>query len=325
MSVKPDTSGKVRACARALALAAALLAPTQARADYPDRSVEITVTFAPGGMPDLLARALAEGLSAHFKQPFVVANRLGAAGAVGGAYVSRAEPNGYNLLFAPALIRTVVPLVAPNVGYKPESLQPVCQTFESQMALVVRPDSPFKSVRDIIDAAKQKPGGLSYGHAGIGSIPHLTLLELADHTQTSFNAVPFKGDTEVVGPLLGGHIDFAPMTLGSVPRDAVRIVGIFADARNPGVPDVPTVKEQGFAVSPTSFGGLFAPAGLPHDVTKALVAGCKQATEAATYRETAKRALLGSELFAGPEAFSERVKKDEIEKARLLKTLGYPK
>ncbi|HVY56699.1 MAG TPA: tripartite tricarboxylate transporter substrate binding protein [Xanthobacteraceae bacterium] len=292
-------------------------------ADYPDRTIEITVTFAPGGTPDVLARALAEGMSSALHQPVVVINRLGAAGAIGGSFVSRAKPDGYTLLFAPALISSVVPIIQENVGYTPQSFTPICQTFETQMALVVRPDSPFHTVGDIVRAAKERPASLSYGHAGVGSIPHLAMIELANAAEAKFNAIPFKGDAEVIAPLLGGHVDFAPMTLSSVPRGALRILGIFANVRNPGLPEVPTVKEQGFDVAPTSFGGLLGPAGLPEDVKVKLAAACRTAAETPLYLETARRALLGKDMFADSAAFARRLDADIKEKREILRSLGY--
>ncbi len=294
-------------------------------AEFPSQPIEITVTFAPGGTPDILARALSEGLASDLKQPVVVVNKLGAGGAIGAATVTRAKPDGYSLLFAPALVQSVAPIVQSGANYQPDLLVPICQTFETQMALVVKPDSPYKTVGDIIAAAKANPGKLSYGHAGTGSIPHLAMIELANVTKTEFNVIPYKGDAEVPAPVLGGIIDFGPMTLSSVPKGAVKIIGIFANKRNPEIPDVPTVKEQGFDVAPTSFGGLYGPAGLPADVKARLESACKSAAATPTYLTTAKRAMLGAELYTDGATFGARLKKDIEEKKALLKTLGYPK
>jgi tripartite-type tricarboxylate transporter receptor subunit TctC len=292
---------------------------------FPTHPIEITVTFAPGGTPDILARALSDGLSKNLHQSVVVVNKLGAGGVIGANAVANAQPDGYSLLFAPALVKSVAPMVHNNPNYHPEKLEPICQTFETQMALVVKPDSPYKTVGDIIAAAKAHPGKISYGHAGTGSIPHLAMLELANATKTTFNAIPYKGDAEVPGAVLSGAVDFGPMTLSSVPRGAVRILAIFANSRNPGVPNVPTVKEQGFDVAPTSFGGLYAPAGTPKQVKTALEAACKFAAAQPRYVETAKRALLGGELYKDADAFAAALQKDVAEKKVLLTALGYPK
>ncbi|MCX7315170.1 MAG: tripartite tricarboxylate transporter substrate binding protein [Alphaproteobacteria bacterium] len=312
-------------CAIASLLASAALVLSSSASEFPERAVEITVTFPPGGTPDVLARALSEGMSAELKQPFVVLNKLGAAGMVGATAVSRAKPDGHSLLFAPALVQSVAPLINVNPDYKPDGLVPICQAFETQMALVVKPDSPYKTVGDIIDAARAKPGVVTYRHAGIGSIPQLAMIELANAAKVEFNAIPYKGDADVPGPVLGGIIDFGPMTLSAVPVGAVRIVAIFADKRNPGLPDTPTVREQGFNVAPTSFGGLFAPAGVPEGIKATLEKSCKSAKAQPNYLATAKRILLGTNLYADASAFGERLAKDISEKKELLKSLGYPK
>jgi tripartite-type tricarboxylate transporter receptor subunit TctC len=301
-----------------------LISPSSA-SEFPERPVEITVTYPPGGTPDIMARALSEGLSADLKQPFVVLNKLGAAGMVGATAVSRAKPDGYSLLFAPAVVQSVAPIINGGSDFKPDRLVPICQAFETQMALVVRPDSPYKTVGDIIEAARAKPGSITYGHAGIGSIPHLAMIELANAAKVEFNAIPYKGDADVPAPVLGGIIDFGPMTLSAVPPGSVRIVAIFADQRNPGLPDTPTVKEQGFNVAPTSFGGLFGPAGLPENIKATLGKACKSAAAQQGYLATAKRILLGPNLYADANAFGERLSKDMSEKRELLKSLGYPK
>lgn len=306
----------------ALALAAfTFLSPGIAAAEFPDRTIEVTVTFAPGGTPDVLARALSEGLSANLKQPVVVLNRLGAGGAVGGAMVSRAKPDGYTLLFSPALIASVVPVMQPAAGFTAESLEPICQTFESQMALIVPNDSPYKSVQDLVEAARKSPDKLTWGHAGRSSIPHLTMLEMAKAANIKVVEVPYKGDAETVPALLGAQIDFAPITLSSVPEGRVRIIGLFAEQRNPAIPDVPTVKEQGFDVTPTSFGGLFAPKGVPADVKARLEAACKAAAASPRYVETAKNLRLSPNLYYPASAFAAHLKVDIAEKAQLLSTL----
>lgn len=310
-------------------MAAAILAtfvPAAAIAlDYPTRPVEITVTFAPGGTPDILARALSEGLTKDLGQSVVVINKLGAGGAIGAAAVAEAKPDGYSLLFAPALVVSVAPVMQSGASYRPDMLMPICQTFVTEMALVVAPSSPYRTVGDVIAAARAKPGALKYGHAGTGSIPHLAMMELAARTGTEFNVIPYKGDAEVPAALLGGVVDFGPMTLSSVPKGALRVAGLFANARNPAIPEVATVKEQGFDVAPVSFGGLFAPAGLPRDVKDRLEAACRSAAAQPFYLETAKRTMLGSDLYADSAAFAARLKTDIDEKKALLKSLGFPK
>jgi tripartite-type tricarboxylate transporter receptor subunit TctC len=293
-------------------------------ADYPERTVDLVIPYPAGGGIDLLLRALAEGLSAHFKQSFVVSNRTGAGGAIGVAYVARAAGDGYTLLFVPALAYSVLPLMQSNVGYDAKSLAPVCQTFENQMALIVRPDSALRTIRDVVEMARTSPNGATYAATAPGTITHLAAAALADAAKVKLNHIPFRGDGELMGQLIGGHVDFASTTLASAAAagPSVRVIGIFAAARNPTLPDAPTVKEQGYDVAPTSFGGLFAPAGVPGDVMARLATGCRFAVHQAAYADLAKRLHQGSDYYADAAAFARRLELDVAEKRQLLGRLG---
>jgi tripartite-type tricarboxylate transporter receptor subunit TctC len=212
-------------------IASDLIAGGARAADYPERTVDLVIPYPAGGGIDLLLRALAEGLSAHFKQSFVVSNRTGAGGAIGITYVARSTPDGYTLLFVPALAYSVLPLMQ-SVGYDAKSLLPICQAFENQMALIVRPDSPLRSARDIVEAARVAPDKVTYAATAPGTITHLAAAALADAAKVKLNHVPFRGDGELMGQLIGGHVDFASVTLGSATAagPAVRVIGIFAAA-----------------------------------------------------------------------------------------------
>lgn len=308
----------------AIAALALAFACVPARAEYPERTVDLTIPYPAGGGIDLLLRALGEGMSTHFKQSFVVSNRTGAAGAIGVAYVARSAPDGYTLLFVPALAYSVLPVMQ-SVTYTPAAFQPICQTFENQMALIVKPDSPIKTIRDLVERARTKP--LNYAATAAGTITHLAAAALADAAKVPLEHVPFRGDGELMGQLIGGHVDFAAVTLASAMAagPAVRVVAIFADARNSGAPDIPTVKEQGYDVAPTSFGGLFAPAGTPQDVLAKLGTGCKFGVEQPGYVALAKRFHQGSRYYADAAAFAKRLERDVEDKAALLKRLGLPK
>jgi tripartite-type tricarboxylate transporter receptor subunit TctC len=309
--------------AAAALLAAGIVSADLRAAEYPERSVDLVIPYAAGGGIDLLLRAMAEGFSAHFKQSFVVSNRTGAGGALGVAYVARSAPDGHTLLFVPALAYSVLPLMQSNVGYTDKSFAPICQTFENQMALIVRPDSPFKTARDIVEAARAKDG-VSFASTAVGTITHLAGAALADTAKVKFNHVPFRGDGDLMGQLIGGHVDFASVTLASAAAagPSVRVIGIFADARNPSLPDAPTIKEQGYDVAPTSFGGLFAPAGVPGDVLVKLGSGCKFAVEQPAYVNLAKQFHQGTRYYADAATFAKRLDADVADKKELLQRVG---
>ena len=315
-------SSRNRAAAAALVAASLIAAP--ASAEYPDRTVDLVIPYPAGGGIDLLLRALGEGFATHFKQSFVVSNRTGAGGAIGINYVARSAPDGYTLLFVPALAYSVLPLMQANIGYTEKSFAPICQTFENQMALIVNAESGYRTTRDIVQAARAKPEGLSFAATAVGTITHLAAAALGEVAKVKFSHVPFRGDGELMGQVIGGHLDFASVTLASAAAagPAVRVIAIFADARNPSLPDVPTIKDDGYDVAPTSFGGLFAPADVPSDVQAKLGAGCKFAVERPGYVELAKRLHQGTRYYADATSFQKRLDMDVADKRQLLLRLG---
>ena len=300
-----------------------LLAAADARAQsYPERPVEIVVAFSPGAVTDVLGRALADGLSQELGQRFVIVNKTGATGALGAAAVARAKPDGYSLLFSPAVSLTVVPLTNKQAGYDTTSFEPICQAFINEMVVVVHPDSPFRTAADLVEAARAKPGVVNYAHLGVGSIPHLAMVEFAQVANVEFNAIPFKGDADVMQHVLGRQVDFGAVTLSSAASGGLRILALFGNHRNPSIPDVPTMREQGFEVAPYSFGGLLAPAGLPVEIKGKLANACKVAAQSETYAKLAKSLLQPSDYYADGAAFAQALEKDVADKTRLLKGLG---
>ena len=302
-------------------VAAMAILPAQAQT-YPSRPVELTVAFTPGAVTDIFARALSEGLSQTLGQRFVVVNKAGATGAIGSVAVARAAPDGYSLLFTPAVSITVLPLQNKEIGYTHKSFETICQTFKNEMVIITRPDSPFKSVGEIIAAARARPNQVSYGHLGIASIPHLAMTELSIYAKTDFNAVPFKGDADVMQNVSGGHIEFGSVVLSSAMGGGMKIVGLFAEQRNPGIPDVPTLKEQGFDVAPASFGGIVGPVGMPAEVKTKLMAACKSAALGETYAKLVRSVGQPVDYYSEADAFSRRLDKDVVDKTVLLKALG---
>jgi tripartite-type tricarboxylate transporter receptor subunit TctC len=286
--------------------------------DYPSRFVKLINPYVAGSTTDVLARALTFGMTSRLGREFVIENRPGAGGAIGTLSVVRSDPDGYTLLFAPALVLSVHPQARTDTGYKPDALVPVCQTFVNAMALAVRPDSPLKTVADLVAAAKARPGAMNYGHQGPLTIPHLAMEEFLLAANADIKDIPFRGDPLVVTDLLGGRLDVASVVLGSVAGQNVRLLGIFAETRHSSFPDVPTVKEQGYDVSPASFGGLFAPAGTPAHVVTKLAAACAAAAKNDAYVNAAKNAAQPADYYADAATLRQRLDRDVEGKARVL-------
>jgi tripartite-type tricarboxylate transporter receptor subunit TctC len=295
--------------------------PGQAQSDYPNRVVKIVVPYAAGSVPDILVRGLTPGLSGRLGQQFIVENKAGGSGALGTASVVRAEADGYAVLFAPAVVLSVLPQSRNDTGYRPDSLVPVCQTFVNTMGLVVRPESPIKSIGDLVAAAKQKPGALNYGHPGVMTIPHLAVEEFLQAAAIDIKDIPFRGGPQTVAELLAGRIDVLSIVMGTEVGQNIRVIGVFGEKRLAYLPDVPTVKEQGYDVSPASFGGLLAPRATPEPILSKLSSACAEAAKNDLYAMIAKNAGQPSDYYADAAAFRQRLARDIESKARVLSRL----
>lgn len=308
-------------------IAAAVCASTCASAqpDYPNRVVQIVNPTLAGSTTDVLVRVLAAGLSARLGQQFVIVNRPGAGGAIGTLSVARAEPDGYTLWFGAVYALSVLTkLKGTEAGYDPDALTPVCQTVSNAMVMAVRADSRFKTLADLVTAARREPGKLNYGHQGAGSIPNLSMEEFLDAAQLKINGVPYRGDPAVITDLLGGNIDVAGLVQGTAAAagEQLRVLGIFSEERHPAFPGVPTVKEQGYDVAPISFGGLMAPKGTPDPVIAKLAAACEGAAKDEAYATAAKRGGQPDAYYADLAVFRQRLARDIEAKQRLLTKMG---
>jgi tripartite-type tricarboxylate transporter receptor subunit TctC len=291
---------------------------------YPERIVEFVVPSTPGASADILGRILADSLSAQLGQRFVVLNKPGAGGVVGTVAVAQAKPDGYTLLHGAAVSLTVAPLTERQAGYTAQSFDAICQTFKNDQVIVARPNT-YKNVADLIAASKNKTGGLNYGSPGLGTIPHLAMAELSQITNVPFNHVPFKGPAESIQMAIAGQIDFTVAPLTAAAGSGLFMPGLFAENRNSSIPDVPTVKEQGFDVAPLSIGGLVAPAGLPADIKSKLENACKVAMQSEAFQRMVKTTFQPSDFSADAAGFAANLAKDVTDKRKLLTALGMVK
>lgn len=291
---------------------------------YPERIIELVVPATPGSSADILGRVLADGMGAALNQRIVVLNKGGAGGIIGTAEVARAKPDGYTLVHTAVYALTVQPLTDRQISYTHKSFEPICQTFKNDMVLVARPNT-YKNVADLLAASKAKPGGLNYGSPGVGTIPYLAMAELSQITKVEFNHVPFRGPPESIQMTAAGQIDFASAPLTAAASSKLVMPGIFALKRNPSMPDVPTVIEQGYNVAPLSVGGLFAPAGIPAEVKKKLDAACTAARKTEAFARIAKTTFQPADFQADAAGFKANIDKDVEDKRRLLTALGMVK
>jgi tripartite-type tricarboxylate transporter receptor subunit TctC len=262
----------IRLCALLLAFAAVCLSTAQAQS-WPTRPVRIINTFAPGGAADLLARTVADGLSTAFGQPFIVETRAGAGGAIGVQSVAAMPPDGYNFVITNVSILVLAPISNPRLGYGLRDLTNIAYIAGSPIVLSVNPASGIKTLAQFITSAKKGGKPLPYSSSGVGSMGQLFAESFAQEAGIAIEHVPYKGASQGLLDLVGGHIAFASQTLtstfGQIQAGTLTAVAQTADRRLPDFPDLPTFKEQGFPdlVSTTWF-SLSGPAGLPGDIVQ---------------------------------------------------------
>jgi tripartite-type tricarboxylate transporter receptor subunit TctC len=290
---------------------------------YPERIVEVVIPGTPGSSADIVGRVLMEGMAAQLGQRLIALNQPGAGGIVATINVAQAKPDGYTLLHGAAWTLTAAPLTELHTPYTRKSFDPICQTFKNDQVIVTKPNA-YRNVAELIDRNKAKPGGLNYGTPGVGTIPHLAMAELSQIAKTEFNPVPFRGAGSIQATQ-AGHVDFAVSPLTAAASSNLLMLGLFASKRNPSIPDVPTVAEQGFDVAPLSIGGLFAPAAIPADVRRKLEAACMAAMQTDTFKLMAKNTFQPSDFSGDSRIFSMNIDKDLEEKRRLLTSLGMVK
>jgi tripartite-type tricarboxylate transporter receptor subunit TctC len=291
-----------------------------AEAAWPDHPITLIIPFPAGGAVDVIARPFAERFGELLHTPVVVIARDGASGTIGMGAVAAAKPDGYTLAFSPSGPITIQPHIIPTLAYKPENLAPLCQIFASEYVVAVRADSPYKTLDEFVKAAKAQPGKLTYGYGGVATSPHLAIAQFANAANLDMLGVPFRGDPAAILALRAGDIDSATLNIGLAKAQGFRALATFSEKRQQEYPDTPTMKEMGYPVVSTAYGGLVAPKGLPADVVKKLEAACETAAhderfEKAVRQSSQEPLYRNSAEFSRVLAEDSKVKQDVIRKA----------
>ncbi|MFZ3321933.1 MAG: tripartite tricarboxylate transporter substrate binding protein [Usitatibacter sp.] len=315
--------------ARLAAISIAALLPWLARAeDYPARAIAMVVPFPPGGVADITGRPLAEALTRILKQPVVIENRSGAGGGVGMQYVARAKPDGYTILMALSSI-SIIPEADKVLGRDPmftlNQFVPIARFTADPTVLVVRAESPYKSVADLIEAARKRPGEIPYGSSGNYGTMHVPMEMLDSVAGVKMLHVPFTGAGPAVVALLGGQVDAlstGPSTImGQLKAGKIRVLATWGEARHPALPGVPTLKELGYDAQFSQWTGLFVPAGTPD----AVIAKLREASKAAVNDATFQHAMANVETpiqYLDQPQFRVFWDKDAQKLAEVVKKIG---
>lgn len=311
------------------AIAASLVSGLALGENYPSRTVVIIAPFAAGGPSDLVARILASGLQKQLGQSFVVDNRPGAGGNIGVGIAARAIPDGYTLLLGSSAM-SVNAAIFEKVAYDPiKDFTPISELAVSANVIVVRPDSPFKTLDGLIEFAKRNPGKLNYASAGAGSTSHLTGELFKLRSGVNIVHVPYRGAGPAVLAVVEGTTEIAviaiPAAESLIRASQLRALAVTGPDRWHSLPDVPTAVETGIPdfVSET-WSGLFAPTGTPPEVIEKLSNASQSSMRTPEAQAAALRASV-TIVGTGPEQFKPRYMTEIAKIKALVEKAGIPR
>jgi tripartite-type tricarboxylate transporter receptor subunit TctC len=312
-----------------LFLVAALICGTASAQTYPTKPLKMLLGFAPGGPTDVIARVVAQDMTTVLGQAVVVENKTGANSLIATQEVKRAAPDGYTLL-ATTLAHNVNPiLMADKNPYDPiKDFAPVGLVAVLPLVVVTKPDSPFNSLQDVVNAAKAKPGEVTYGSAGNGGSAHLAAALLETRSDSKMTHVPFRGNAPALTEVMAGRVSFMfyPMVgiADQVAQKRLKVLAITTPKRHPDFPNAPTTAEAGFPGFDdyTPGVGIVAPAGTPAPVIGKLNQAIRASLAKPETRERLRSLGATTEGGSSPAEFESYLKMDRDRWARVIKAAG---
>jgi len=306
----------------ALVCATAALASTHAIAVYPDKPIRLVVPFAPGGGTDLVARTLAVGMGKDLGQQVIIDNKPGAGTIIGTDSVAKSLADGYSIVIA-TFAHAVNPSMIPKLPFDTsKAFTPISLIAKGPNVLVVRADSPFKSAKDVIAAAKAKPGKLTYASQGNGTSAHLAGEMFTNLTKVQMTHVPYRGAGPAITDLLGGQVDMIFGTAAAVATfvdsGKLRAIGVTSTSPSPALKGVVPIGQEVPGYQVESWYGLYAPAGTPADVIAKLSAAAKKAAGNPEFAKKIEQEGL-SIVASDPAELDRYVKAEEVRWRKIVK------
>ena len=313
----------------ALPIVATISSTAASAQSYPSKSVRIVVPFAPGGITDIVARGLAQRLAEAWGQQVLVENKSGGgAGQLGAEAVANAAPDGHTLLVTADATFVTSPHLYGKLSYNPlNDFAPITGLGISPQALVVHPSLPVRTLSDLTDLARRKPGEINYGTFGIGSSGHLNIILLEGMTGTRFTPVHYRGAAPAITDAIGGHIQMMIVSIGLVAQPwqsgQLRVLGFGSATRLAQYPDMPTLAESGLpGYEAGSWYGLAAPKGTPAAIIDMLNAQTRRIFDDPTFRDRFLAPNFIFSIVSSPEAFAERLRLESAKWGRIIRDAG---
>jgi tripartite-type tricarboxylate transporter receptor subunit TctC len=292
---------------------------------YPAKPIHIIVPFAPGGITDVVARALGQRLSEAWKQQVVVENRPTGAGIVGVDLVAKAAPDGHTLLVAADANFVTAPHTYSKLPYDAfKDFAPISGLGISPQALIVHPSVPVRTFAELIEQGKRKPGELNYGTFGIGTSGHLNIVLMESMTGAKFTPVHYRGATPALTDTIAGHIQMMIVSIGLVAQPwqagQLKVLGFGSTSRISQYPDVPTLAESGLpGYEAGSWYGLFAPAGTPPAIVEKINAETQRIFADPAFRDRVLAPSFIYSIASSPEQFTARIRSDSAKWGKVIR------
>jgi len=308
-----------------LALVAAIVViPTATAQDYPAKAIRLVVPFPPGGGTDIFSREIAHKLSDTLKWVVVVDNKPGAGGNIGMDAVAKAPADGYTIGMGQTSNLAINPTLYAKLPYDPlKDLAPIALVADAPLVLVVPANSPFRSVADLVAAAKKKPGEVTFGSPGNGTVAHLTGELFQTAAGIKLSHIPYKGSAQAITDLMGGQVQSymssIPTALSHIKGGKLRALAVTSTKRVPTLPDVPTIAEAGYkGFDATTWFGIVAPAGTAPAIINKLNAEVNRVLKAPDLRDKFA-AEGGGALGSSPQEFAAMLKSDYAKWGKVVK------
>jgi tripartite-type tricarboxylate transporter receptor subunit TctC len=292
---------------------------------YPAKPIHIIVPFAPGGITDVVARALGQRLSEAWKQQLVIENRPTGAGIVGVDVVAKAVPDGHTLLVAADANFVTAPHTYSKLPYDAfKDFAPISGLGISPQALIVHPSVPVRTFAELIELGKRKPGELNYGTFGIGTSGHLNIVLMESMTGAKFTPGHYRGATPALTDTIAGHIQMMIVSIGLVAQPwqagQLKVLGFGSTSRIAQYPDVPTLAESGLpGYEAGSWYGLFAPAGTPPAIVEKINAETQRIFADPAFRDRVLAPSFIYSIASSPEEFTTRIRSDSAKWGKVIR------
>jgi tripartite-type tricarboxylate transporter receptor subunit TctC len=292
---------------------------------FPDRPVTVVVPFSAGGGTDITTRTLSGPMAEALKGEILVKNTAGAGGTIGAAEVAAARADGYTIGMMPVGPMTTQPHLR-KLPYAPDSFDYICLAYSAPSSIVVRKDSQFNSLKDMVAYAKANPGKLNFGVQAIGSIPHVAGLGIVDATDINIEFIPYKGSAPTFKAMLDGSVDMfvAHISFLTQNSDQVKSIAMLSEKPVSTAPDLATAKQQGFDLDFPIWGGLVAPKGIPAEARSTLESACEKGMNSKAFKDRMAKLRMPVTFMKGSD-FQAFVNGEFARNAKLLKKAGLAK